>query len=122
MTSAASLITLVAGWVGAGSLWQQVRPTIADYAHLALQYWVPLYDGYLAVFSVPDGGALTMPWLMRPRGCSGTMCRPFPPRWFGVVWRIVSVPFLPFVWIARLWDRVRHGRDEPEAEQSASAG
>lgn len=115
MTSAAALITLVAGWVGAGSLWQQVRPTIAGYAHLALQYWVPLYYGYLAVFSLPTV-VLYYAVANASARVLGHDVRPFPPRWFGVVWRIVSVPFLPLVWTARLWDRLRHGRDEPEAE------
>jgi len=117
MTSTASLITLVAGWVGAEPLWQQVRPTIANYAQLALQYWVPLYYAYLAVFAFPTV-VLYYAVANASARVLGHDLRPFPPRWFGVVWRIVGTFFLPFVWIARLRDRMRHSRDEPASENS----
>ncbi|HEV8194448.1 MAG TPA: DUF2232 domain-containing protein [Ktedonobacterales bacterium] len=115
MTSASSMITTVSGWVGAGPLWQQVRPTIAEYAHIALQYWVPLYYLYVAFFSFPTV-VLYYAVANASARILGHRVKPFPPHWVGVIWRIMTVPFLPLVWVSRLWDRLRHGHDDAEDE------
>jgi uncharacterized protein YybS (DUF2232 family) len=115
VTSASSMMATVSGWVGAEPLWNQVRPTIAEYAHIALQYWVPLYYFYVAFFAFPTV-VLYYAVANASARILGHEVKPFPPRWVGVLWRIVRVPFLPLVWIARVSDRLRHGRDDAEGE------
>lgn len=111
MVSANGLITTVSGWVGAGAFWQQIRPPIADAAHLALQYWIPLYYVYVFIVALPTA-ALYYAVANASARILGHDVKPFPPRWVGTLWRIATSIFLPLVWISRLWDRVRHGRDE----------
>lgn len=115
MTSADAMITTVSGWVGAAVFWQQVRPPIADVAHFALQYWVPLYYVYVFIFALPTA-ALYYAVANASARVLGHDVKPFPPHWVGALWRIVTAPFLPLVWISRLFDRMRRGRDEVAEE------
>jgi uncharacterized protein YybS (DUF2232 family) len=113
MTSADSLVTMVAGLVGAGPLWQQVRPPVAAFAHFALQYWVPLYYCYLAAWAIPTV-VLYYAVANASARVLGHDVTPFPPRWVGVLWRIARVPFLPIVWVSRLGAWLRRDREEPD--------
>lgn len=115
MTSAASLAAGIAGLVGAGPLWQQVRPVLADVAHIALQYWLPLYYLYVGAWSLP----LVVLYYAVANAAArvlGHPVRPFPPRWFGVFWRLARLPFLPIIWVSQLWGRLRRGREGAEED------